>query len=219
MKKFILCVLLIYLLVLSVSCDRRYYGNSVGAQQSSNETNHIQETGDELPDQDVPVAIPIDSLEQLYGLLSSSKAGREQFNAYKAEHYPSLLFYYEDAVSAETVISKFDFPILKSEARVDFGGTYYVEEKVLHLCYIVDDITYRFIYRLENIPLVTGEKAVFSDVSIGSKKIDLYREKNYYVGIMQADEYEVKVMVFMDERSEISFDIFEFKSLSELVTK
>ena len=216
MKKFILCVLLIYLLVLSVSCDRRYYGNSIGTHQSSNETNHIQETGDELPDQGVPVAIPINSLEQLYGLLSSSKAGLEQFNTYKTEHYPSLLLYYDDVVFAETVISKFDFPILKSEARVDFGGTYYVEEKVLHLCYIVDDITYRFIYRLENIPLVTSEKAVFSDVSIGSKKIDLYREKNYYVGIMQADEYEVEVMIYIDERSEISFDIFEFKPLSNI---
>ena len=216
MKKYVFSIFLIFILLLSVSCDQKHNSKLSEVHQSSNETNNLQETGNELPDLGPPITIPINSLEQLCGLLSSSKVGLEQFNSYKAEHYPSLLFYYEDVVSAETVISKFDLPMLKSEVRVDFGGTYYVEEKVLHLCYIVDGVTYRFIYRLENIPLMETEEAVYSDVSIGTKKVDLYREKNYYVGVMQADEYEVALMVYVDERSEISFDIFEFQSLSEL---
>ena len=216
MKKYVFSIFLIFILLLSVSCDQKPNSKLSEVHQSSNETNNLQETGNELPDLEPPITIPINSFEQLCGLLSSSKVGLEQFNSYKAEHYPSLLFYYDDVVSAETVISKFDLPMLKSEARVDFGGTYYVEEKVLHLCYIVDGVTYRFIYRLENIPLMETEEAVYSDVSIGTKKVDLYREKNYYVGVMQDDEYEVALMVYVDERSEISFDIFEFKSLSEL---
>ena len=185
---------------------------SLTASENESSSNEVQD--DDVIHQGPPAVIPFDTLEDIKDLLSVAWATPEQFEKYKQEKFPSLLIYQNYAQDAAKVIPLFDLPTIKNSSKIEFGGTYYAEDQSFDCRYKIDGVLYTFAYRHKKLSLRENESVVaLKDQKFGSSTIDIYKGDGYLVGVKSFDGYNVRVVIFTDDASKVSFDIFEFEKI------
>lgn len=96
-----------------------------------------------------------------------------------------------------------------------FWATYYLNQDRMEWNHSVDGVLYQFIYQYNDTNGYTYEgEPVLNDIPFGNDTIDIYQGDGRFVGAVVNGTTTIKVVVHTDEVSDVSFDMFEFKTIS-----
>ena len=116
-------------------------------------------------------------------------------------------------------LEKTNIPVMEFADEDDYGIDYYFYlggGDILHVFYKINGISYRFDYKYDETENPQYDQApALTDVAIGDTKIDLYKVELGYGGFLLLNGVHVYVTVHTDSVSDISFDAFDFISLTD----
>ena len=182
-------------------------------QDSEINTTHESETKDlSNPQESAPIILRFNTFDEIIELVSVTNGTPEEISKYINEKYS--LVSENDLKKVASIISEFSLPTIKSGERVTFlGGSYYANRNELNIYYRVNNVTYCFMYRVNETPDNMKDAPVLKNVVFGSDKIDFYDGDGSFIGLKYIDGVEIVVEVKTEKASEICFDDFEFTKI------
>ena len=228
MKKIFLKILLILICSLLVSCntttnqqsnDHGVHDNGLNTEDENveeiTENPQKNESNDDSGNQEVPTVLVFYSVEDIKTFLSAAEGTSKQYNEFVSTNSIYSMVNHDVARQVALEIESFSLPFFKQIVSVDsIGWTYYIERKELDIICIVDGVRYRFIYEYgETNAYKYSGNPVIKELSFGNVPIDIYKTDGGFIGSVVDDSGVIKVIIYTDDASNVSFDVFEFKKM------
>lgn len=214
MKKLILFVVTIFLCLSMISCEEKNINNN---ENGSEPNDNISQEGNHTP----PYSVSFSSITEMKDFLNSTKGNTAQYEEFIQKNNTNIFITHSNAQSIAKNVEQNDIPLVKSDRiAYEFAATYNLDRNELDLIYRIDGIRYRFVYKYnETSSFVRTTSPVLKGLNLGTYVVDLYQGDECFVGELVTDFAVVQIVVYTEQTSDVTLNVFDMEALQNHVKK